>query len=181
MGFCTFGVQCFLGFDEIIFLGGGATGGKKGLLDFVKWFSFWSVAPPARGAGGIPTSPLSPPGPPIPPSNGRGIPPDPPCTERGTSPCVSTDMVRIGHAIWVWLWASNQSGAKAGTHLAWHLSRSTYRHKVFLPQQFLAITPRIDRRHGAGGGISCAEGDSGPPRDEREPSWARPCEASGAL
>ena len=45
----------------------------------------------------------------------------------------------------------------------------------------LAYTPRIDRRHGAGGGISCAEGDSGPPRDGREPSWARPCEASGAL
>ena len=31
------------------------------------------------------------------------------------------------------------------------------------------------------GRISCAEGDSGPPRDGREPSWARPCEASGAL
>ena len=45
----------------------------------------------------------------------------------------------------------------------------------------LAITPRIDRRRGAGGGISCAEGDSGPPRDGSEPSWARPCEASGAL
>ena len=40
---------------------------------------------------------------------------------------------------------------------------------------------RIDRRPGAGGGISCAEGDSGPPRDGREPGWARPCEASGAL
>ena len=81
----------------------------------------------------------------------------------------------------VWPGASNQSGAAAGTHFAWHLSRSTYRHKVFLPQQFLAITPRIIRRRGAGGGISCAEGDSGPPRDGREPSWARPCEASGAL
>ena len=43
------------------------------------------------------------------------------------------------------------------------------------------MTPGIDRRHGAGGGISCAEGDSGPPRDGCEPSWARPCEASGAL
>ena len=32
-----------------------------------------------------------------------------------------------------------------------------------------------------GEGISCAEGDSGPPRDGCEPSWARPCEASGAL
>ena len=45
----------------------------------------------------------------------------------------------------------------------------------------LADTPRITRCRGAGGGISCAEGDSGPPRDGCEPSWARPCEASGAL
>ena len=50
-----------------------------------------------------------------------------------------------------------------------------------LPWRYLANTPRIGRRHEAGGGISCAEGDSGPPRDGREPSWARPCEASGAL
>ena len=53
-------------------------------------------------------------------------------------------------------------------------------HRV-LPWRPLADTPRINRRHGAGGGISCAEGDSGPPRDASEPSWARPCEASGAL
>ena len=81
----------------------------------------------------------------------------------------------------VWLWASNQSDAAAGTHLAWPRCRGTYRCKVVLPWQPLADTPRIDRRRGAGGGISCAEGDSGPPRDGREPSWARPCEASGAL
>ena len=92
--------------------------------------SIWSVAPPARGAGGIPTSPLCPPGPPIPPSNGRGIPPDPPCAERGTSPCVSTDRVRIGHAIWFGLGpATNRvprrvhtlhgSGAGARTAARW--------------------------------------------------------------
>ena len=81
----------------------------------------------------------------------------------------------------VWPGASNQSGAGAGTHFAWHLNCGTYRNKVFLPQWFLAITPGITRRPNAGGGISCAEGDSGPPRDGREPSWARPCEASGAL
>ena len=86
------------------------------MLDFVKWFSFWSVAPPARGAGGIPTSPLCPPGPPIPPSNGRGIPPDPPCTERGTSPCFSTDRVRIGHTIWFGLGpATNRVPRRART------------------------------------------------------------------
>ena len=56
-----------------------------------------------------------------------------------------------------------------------------YRYTGALPWRPLADTPRIDRRHGAGGGISCAEGDSGPPRDGCEPSWARPCEASGAL
>ena len=117
------------------------------------------MAPPARGAGGIPTSPLCPPGPPIPPSNGRGIPPDPPCTGRGTSSCLSTDRVRIGHAIWFGL------GPAANR----------------VPRRPHAYTPRIIRCRGAGGGISCAEGDSGPPRDGREPSWARPCEASGAL
>ena len=53
--------------------------------------------------------------------------------------------------------------------------------QVILLPHVLAYTPRIDRRRGAGGGISCAEGDSGPPRDGCEPSWARPCEASGAL
>ena len=53
--------------------------------------------------------------------------------------------------------------------------------KASRPQRFLAMTPGINRRRGAGGGISCAEGDSGPPRDGCEPSWARPCEASGAL
>ena len=53
--------------------------------------------------------------------------------------------------------------------------------QVVLPWRHLAYTPRIDRCRGAGGGISCAEGDSGPPRDGCEPSWARPCEASGAL
>ena len=81
----------------------------------------------------------------------------------------------------VWLGASNQSGAGAGAPFARHLRRGTYRSKVFLPQWFIALIPGINRRPGAGGGISCAEGDSGPPRDGSEPSWARPCEASGAL
>ena len=81
----------------------------------------------------------------------------------------------------VWLWASNQSGAVALPHFVRRLSRGTYRNRVSLPWRLLATTPGINRRHRAGGGISCAEGDSGPPRDGREPSWARPCEASGAL
>ena len=81
----------------------------------------------------------------------------------------------------VWPGARNQSGAAALPHFAWRLSRSTYRRKVFLPWRLLATTPGINRRPGAGGGISCAEGDSGPPGYGREPSWARPCEASGAL
>ena len=81
----------------------------------------------------------------------------------------------------VWPGASNQSGTGAGTHLAWLRCRGAFCYTVALSLRHLAITPRIDRRRGAGGGISCAEGDSGPPRDGREPSWARPCEASGAL
>ena len=78
-------------------------------------------------------------------------------------------------------WASNQSGAEVGTHFAWPRCRGACRCKVVLLRRPLADTPRIDRRPGAGGGISCAEGDSGPPGDGSEPSWARPCEASGAL
>ena len=78
-------------------------------------------------------------------------------------------------------WARNQPGAGAGTHPAWPRCWGVCRCKVVLLLRPLADTPRIDRRPGAGGGISCAEGDSGPPRDGREPSWARPCEASGAL
>ena len=81
----------------------------------------------------------------------------------------------------VWPGASNQSGAGAGTRFVWHRCRGTFRRKVALPWRSLADTPGINRCPGAGGGISCAEGDSGPPRDGREPSWARPCEASGAL
>ena len=53
--------------------------------------------------------------------------------------------------------------------------------KASRPWRYLAMTPGINRRPTAGGGIDCAEGDSGPPRDGREPRWARPCEASGAL
>ncbi len=60
-------------------------------------------------------------------------------------------------------------------------SRYTARPRGFLLPRALATTPGINRRPNAGGGIDCAEGDSGPPRDASEPSWARPCEASGAL
>ena len=81
----------------------------------------------------------------------------------------------------VWPGARNQSGAATDTHFAWPRCRGTYCGKVVLPWRPLAYTPRITRCRGAGGGISCAEGDSGPPRDGREPSWTRPCEASGAL
>ena len=81
----------------------------------------------------------------------------------------------------VWPGASNQSGAGAGTRFVWHRCRGACCCKMVLPWRPLAYTPGIIRRPGAGGGISCAEGDSGPPRDGREPSWARPCEASGAL
>ena len=76
---------------------------------------------------------------------------------------------------------SRPTGFVSGTYFVWYLSRGTYRRRVSLPWRSLATTPGINRRPGAGRGISCAEGDSGPPRDGSEPSWARPCEASGAL
>src|SRR5699024_7063391 len=88
-------------------------GKEKLLSDIAANLSFWSAAPPARGAGGIPTSPLCPPGPPIPPSNGRGIPPDPPCRERGTSPCFLTDRSRIGHALCL-VWGPQPIGCRNG-------------------------------------------------------------------
>ena len=91
--------KCFGGIAKWFFLWSVAPLVKEKLLsDIATRLSFWSAAPPARGAGGIPTSPLCPPGPPIPPSNGRGIPPDPPCTGRGTSPCNLTDRSRNGYA-----------------------------------------------------------------------------------
>ena len=107
--------------------------------------------------------------------------PGPPLYRKGYFP-LSLDRqgpYRAHHLVWPG--ASNQSGAGAGTHLAWLWCRGACRCKMVLPWRPLADTPRINWRHGAGGGISCAEGDSGPPRDGCEPSWARPCEASGAL
>ena len=71
--------------------------------------------------------------------------------------------------------------AALGPCLARPISRGKPSPKVSLPWQSLAITPGINRRPGAGGGIDCAEGDSGPPGNGCEPRWARPCEASGAL
>ena len=71
--------------------------------------------------------------------------------------------------------------AALGPCLARPISRGKPSPKVSRPWQSLAITPGINRRPGAGGGIDCAEGDSGPPGNGCEPSWARPCEASGAL
>ena len=73
----------------------------------------------------------------------------------------------------VWPGARNQSGVTAGTHFARHRCRGTFHYKVALPWRLLAITPGIDRRPNAGGGIDCAEGDSGPPRYGCKPSWAR--------
>ena len=82
---------------------------------------------------------------------------------------------------WVWPGASNQSGAGAGTRFAWRRCRGACCCKMVLPWRPLADHSKDKPAPRSRGGISCAEGDSGPPRDGREPSWARPCEASGAL
>ena len=86
---------------------------EKCFLDFVKWFFLWSVAPPARGAGGIPTSPLCPPGPPIPPSNGRGIPPDPP-VPKGVLPLVSRPTGSVSGTPFGLAWGQQPIGCRGG-------------------------------------------------------------------
>ena len=137
--------------------------------------------PPAGGRGTFPHGKV--------PKGCRGRPkgaclmaaPGPPLRRYGHFP-LSLDRQGPYRAPYlVWPGARNQSDAAAGTHFTWPRCWGTYCGKVALPWRHLAITPRIGRRHGAGGGISCAEGDSGPPGNGREPSWARPCEASGAL
>ena len=107
--------------------------------------------------------------------------PGPPLWRKGYFPLFLDRQEPYRARHWVWSGASNQSGAGAGTRFVWHRCRGACCCKMVLPQRPLADTPGINRRPNAGGGISCAEGDSGPPRDGREPSWARPCEASGAL
>ena len=82
--------------------------------------------------------------------------PGPPLSRKGHFPlCLDRQgPYRARHLVWPG--ASNQSGAGASTHCAWPWCRGTYCGKVVLPWRHLAYTPRIDRRRGAGGGISCA-------------------------
>ena len=135
------------------------------------------VSPLRRRPGGFPLAPWTP----YTPFKRPRDTPGPPLYRKGhvLLPLDRQGPYRARHLVWPG--ARNQSGAGAGTHLAWLWCRGTCRCKMVLLWRPLAITPRLDRRRGAGGGISCAEGDSGPPGDGREPRWARPCEASGAL
>ena len=133
-----------------------------------------------RRPRGIPTFPLCLLDPLYPLQTAEGYPRTP-FVAQGVLPLVSRPTGSVSGMPSVWPEVRSQSGAASGTPFARHLSRDTYRSKVFLPQRLLATTPGINRRPGAGGGISCAEGDSGPPRDGCKASWARPCEASGAL
>ena len=55
--------------------------------------------------------------------------------------------------------------------------RDRLRQAAFSPK----ANTRVAKRLGFHEVKANLEGDSGPPRDGREPSWARPCEASGAL
>ena len=56
-------------------------------------------------------------------------------------------------------------------------AKSTTQQGAVFPQGKTAVAKRLGF-HEVKANL---EGDSGPPRDGREPSWARPCEASGAL
>ena len=129
------------------------------------------------GQGGFRPPPYAPLDPLYPLQTAEGYPRTPPLHRYGHFP-LSLDRQGPHRASrLVWPRASNQSGAGVGTHFTLPRCWGTYCGKVALPWRHLAITPRIGRRRGAGGGISCAEGDSGPPRDGREPSWARPSPA----
>ena len=132
------------------------------------------------GQGGFRPPPYAPLDPLYPLQTAEGYPRTP-LVAKGVLPLVSRPTGSVSGMPSVCPGARNQSGAASGTPFARHLSHGTYRSKVFLPQRLLATTLGINRRPNAGGGISCAEGDSGPPGDGREPRWARPCEASGAL
>ena len=55
--------------------------------------------------------------------------------------------------------------------------RDQLRQAAFSPK----ANTRVAKRLGFHEVKANLEGDSGPPRDGREPSWARPCEASGTL
>ena len=59
--------------------------------------------------------------------------PGPPLYRKGYVPlCLDRqEPYRARHLVWPG--ASNQSGAGAGTYFAWHISRSTYCNKMFLP------------------------------------------------
>ena len=93
----------------------------KGSLGTGGGFFHWELAPPAEekllsgfcymdfplergsaGPGGRGDSdlPPMPPWTPYTPFKRPRDTPGPPCAERGTSPCISTDRGRIGHAIW---------------------------------------------------------------------------------
>ena len=163
------------------------------------------VAPPARGAGGIPTSPLCPPGPPIPPSNGRGIPSDP-LVPEGVRPLVPRPTGSVSCPTFGLVWGQQPIGYRNGRApcmalVPGHVSlqgspaaavpclhskdnpaprsrgRDQLRQAAFSPK----ANTRVAKRLGFHEVKANLEGDSGPPRDGREPSWARPCEASGAL
>ena len=159
----------------------GLAGKRKKLAGFCKMVFPLERGSAGQGGRGDSDLPPMPPWTPYTPFKRPRDTPGPPLYRKGYVP-LSLDRqgpYRARHLVWPG--ASNQSGAAAGTHLAWHRSRGAYRCTGVLPWRPLADTPGINRRPNAGGGISCAEGDSGPPRDGREPSWARPCEASGAL
>ena len=89
---------------------------------------------------------------PTPPSKNAQRYPPAPCASKGTSPGLAT------------------AGATTVTRFSPQLTHS----KVSLWQRPLAITPRINRRQRTGGGIDCAEGDSGPPRYAVRPAGRAP-------
>ena len=97
--FVIMGKRCVLGN-----LGGRGALHHPGSMSFF-WvlrddFSFGAWLRRPGGQGGFRPPPYAPLDPLYPLQTAEGYPRTPPCTATGTSPCLSTDRVRIGHAIW---------------------------------------------------------------------------------
>ncbi len=103
----------FFIFGERLFSGSKALPEKINFLDFVKWFFLWSVAPPARGAGGIPTSPLCPLDPLYPLQTAEGYPRTP-LVAQGVLPLVSRPTGAVSGTPFGLAWGQQPIGYRGG-------------------------------------------------------------------
>ena len=129
---------------------------EKRLAGFCKMVFLLERGSAGQGGRGDSDLPPMPPWTPYTPFKRPRDTPGPPLPRKGYLPLLLDRQGPHRARHLVWPGASNQSGAAAGTHFAWPRCRGAYCGKAVLPWRPLAYTPRINRRPGAGGGISCA-------------------------